>query len=630
MSRRTSLVVGGAIAAALALGGLVGGVLAESHGSAQATAAPTALADRALTGAAASLGASATRTLEDRVRARAPRCRRAHRARVRVPAALARDRGRLVPPSVRGGAPPCACGSGRTMRTRCSVSARSRSSATSSATALRYGRRAERLLPGSYRPYGVTGDALVELGRYDEAFAAFDRMISLRPSLASYARVAYARELVGDRRGARAAMQLALTSAAGQPEPTAWAHVELSKLERALGRLDSARRHTTAALRALPGYPSARVELAQVDAADGDLRGAIRAARPGRRGDADRTGRRAARRPARARGPPRCGPPTASHGRGDRPTAGCERRAGRSRDRRRIARTTRSRPDGDGGAAPGAHVPLDRPSTATMRSVGRSPVQVAAARQSRGSTARSGWVRATPSCTSTAATRNAARAIVAGGRAWFDASARPERGVLRALGAGRPGAPLRLERPPRGRIIRDVNRTRAWLVVSPVIAAGVLVAHALAYRLTSTPTDPFHEYLAHAPQVLLLLALSGLAIAGFGPRRDAPPAWVFPTRRRCDVRRPGARRADRARRRRSDPRHDARVPRRPGAATPGCARRLVPRASAARAPSSVRGHASRCGRGSSSCFFRSSSITSRRSRSRRAQSRGPPVSVRPR
>jgi hypothetical protein len=73
-----------------------------------------------------------------------------------------------------------------------------------------------------------------------------------------------------------------------------------------------------------------------------------------------------------------------------------------------------------------------------------------------------------------------------------------------------------------------VNRTRAWLVVSPVIATGVLVAHGLAYRLTSTPTDPFHEYLAHAPQVLLLLTLSGLALAGFGPRRDAPPAWVFP------------------------------------------------------------------------------------------------------
>ena len=73
-----------------------------------------------------------------------------------------------------------------------------------------------------------------------------------------------------------------------------------------------------------------------------------------------------------------------------------------------------------------------------------------------------------------------------------------------------------------------MNRTRAWLVLSPVVAAGVLVAHALAYRLTSMPTDPFHEYLAHAPQVFLLLTLSGLALAGFGPRRDAPRAWIFP------------------------------------------------------------------------------------------------------
>jgi hypothetical protein len=73
-----------------------------------------------------------------------------------------------------------------------------------------------------------------------------------------------------------------------------------------------------------------------------------------------------------------------------------------------------------------------------------------------------------------------------------------------------------------------VNRTRAWLVVSPVVAAGVLVSHALAYRLTSTPTDRFHAYLEHAPQVLLVLALSAIVLGGFGQRRVAPPARVFP------------------------------------------------------------------------------------------------------
>ena len=35
--------------------------------------------------------------------------------------------------------------------------------------------------------YGVIGDGHLELGEYDQAFAAFDRMMTLRPSAAAYA-----------------------------------------------------------------------------------------------------------------------------------------------------------------------------------------------------------------------------------------------------------------------------------------------------------------------------------------------------------------------------------------------------------------------------------------------------------
>ena len=73
-----------------------------------------------------------------------------------------------------------------------------------------------------------------------------------------------------------------------------------------------------------------------------------------------------------------------------------------------------------------------------------------------------------------------------------------------------------------------MTRTRVWLVVSPVVAAGVLVAHSLAYRLTGTPTDAFHAYLGHAPQVLLLLAIAGIVVGALGAPRQAPPAHVFP------------------------------------------------------------------------------------------------------
>jgi tetratricopeptide (TPR) repeat protein len=145
--------------------------------------------------------------------------------------------------------------------------------------ALPLARRAVSLAPHTARGYGVLGDALVELGRYEQAFAAFDRMVSLRPGLASYARVAYARELLGRPRAAIAAMELALDAAAGQPEPTAWTHVELGKLRFGLGELGPAARHFRAALAAFPGYVYAFEGLARVEAARGRIPRAIGLAR---------------------------------------------------------------------------------------------------------------------------------------------------------------------------------------------------------------------------------------------------------------------------------------------------------------------------------------------------------------
>jgi tetratricopeptide (TPR) repeat protein len=135
--------------------------------------------------------------------------------------------------------------------------------------ALALGRRARDLSPATARNYGVIGDALVELGRYRAAFAAFDRMARLRPGLASYARISYARELLGDWRGAVAAMRLALDAAIGQREALAWTHVQLGRLYSARGRLDRAERQYRAALAGFPGYVYAVDALAQVEAARG-------------------------------------------------------------------------------------------------------------------------------------------------------------------------------------------------------------------------------------------------------------------------------------------------------------------------------------------------------------------------
>jgi len=141
--------------------------------------------------------------------------------------------------------------------------------------ALALGRRALRFAPGSARTYGVIGDSLVELGRYDEAFRAFDTMAQLRPSLAAYARVSYARELLGRPQDAIAAMRLAVEAAANQPEATAWARVQLGKLYWSTGQLGPAAREYRSALAAFPGYAYAFDALAQVEAARGHTRRAI-------------------------------------------------------------------------------------------------------------------------------------------------------------------------------------------------------------------------------------------------------------------------------------------------------------------------------------------------------------------
>jgi tetratricopeptide (TPR) repeat protein len=134
---------------------------------------------------------------------------------------------------------------------------------------------ARALRPRSARVYGALGDALVELGRYDEAFAAFNRMAALRPNLASYARVSYARELLGDTRGAIATMRLAV-AAAGNAENAAWGLLQLGNLFFNGGRLAQAEIAYRAAAARFPGYVAADAALARVAAARGELARAAR------------------------------------------------------------------------------------------------------------------------------------------------------------------------------------------------------------------------------------------------------------------------------------------------------------------------------------------------------------------
>jgi tetratricopeptide (TPR) repeat protein len=141
--------------------------------------------------------------------------------------------------------------------------------------ALRLSRQAHALSPTTALTYGLLGDAKLELGRYQQAFADFDRLAQLKPSLAAYSRVSYARELLGRPDEAIAAMQQALDAATGEAEPTAWTRVQLGKLYWSTGRLVAAEAQYRAALAVFPGYVHALDALAQVEGARGRFGHAI-------------------------------------------------------------------------------------------------------------------------------------------------------------------------------------------------------------------------------------------------------------------------------------------------------------------------------------------------------------------
>lgn len=275
---RTRLTIAGTVAALAATVLLLGGGLSPSSGPAAAVATSTGTAERLEAGFAAGDTESLIHSLEQEI-GRDPKDARSHlllglayQQRTRETADASyyplseRALRRALALEPKNASTVSALGSLALARHQF-------------AEALVLGRRAQRLAPYSALHYGVIGDALLELGRYEGAFRAFDRMAALRPSLSSYARVSYARELLGRPRAAESAMRLALDAAGGQPEPTAWTRSHLGKLALSQGHLGAADRHYRAALAASPGYGTALEGRAHVEAARGRIPRAIRLAK---------------------------------------------------------------------------------------------------------------------------------------------------------------------------------------------------------------------------------------------------------------------------------------------------------------------------------------------------------------
>ena len=127
-----------------------------------------------------------------------------------------------------------------------------------------WGRRAVRIDAFSSEARGVIVDSLVELGRYQSAVGELQKMVALKPNLASFARISYLRELQGDPRGAIAAMRLALRATQETGEDRAWVLVQLGDLYYARGRYGAAFEQYRAGHLAAPDYYVPQVGLAKI------------------------------------------------------------------------------------------------------------------------------------------------------------------------------------------------------------------------------------------------------------------------------------------------------------------------------------------------------------------------------
>ena len=129
--------------------------------------------------------------------------------------------------------------------------------------------------PANQDAYGLLGDAALEMGDYEAAFEHYQKMVDLRPNLASYSRGAHLLYLTGDVRKATWLMEKAIKAGAPYAENTAWARAQLALMLWGTGALVPAEQVLTRARAESPSNAHVLATLAKVKASQKDFPTAI-------------------------------------------------------------------------------------------------------------------------------------------------------------------------------------------------------------------------------------------------------------------------------------------------------------------------------------------------------------------
>lgn len=136
------------------------------------------------------------------------------------------------------------------------------------ASARSWALRAAQELPDTAEVYGVLADALTQLGEAAGATEAVQRMLDLKPAVASFTRASYDLELHGRLPEAGTALHRAL-DAATNPDDVTFCRYYLGELAFNAGDLDEARRQYSGGLAVAPSSAALRAGSAKVAAARG-------------------------------------------------------------------------------------------------------------------------------------------------------------------------------------------------------------------------------------------------------------------------------------------------------------------------------------------------------------------------
>lgn len=127
-----------------------------------------------------------------------------------------------------------------------------------------YSEEMTRFAPDDPANWGTLGDALMELGRYKDAGDAYAKMLSFRPDLASYNRVAWFQFVNGHVNEAIAMMKSAIAADSPAAENVAWCWNDLGNIYFKTGHVDEAEAAYSKALEAFPGYYPAYAGMGRV------------------------------------------------------------------------------------------------------------------------------------------------------------------------------------------------------------------------------------------------------------------------------------------------------------------------------------------------------------------------------